>query len=167
MPFENIRIILEKLNGSISIIMPAKNTNRSLQSIIDKALINIPGTVVRQQLTLEEFLQDRTPIEVTNRWELEGIIPVLKTDHDQLRYYRNTWIWNDGIQLDPIKVKDKDDANIREVRDELLRRSDADVLPDRGPPSQALIRYRQDLRDILQQNVAHKDIIWPIKPQET
>jgi len=165
--FENIRVVIEQVDGGIYIIIPAKKTTRSLQSIIDKTLQNLPGAVVRQQLTLEEFVQNRIPIEVTNRWELEGIIPVLKTDHDQSRYYRNTWIWDNGIKNDPTKVKAKDDANIREVRDALLAESDADVLPDRGPPSQALIRYRQDLRDIFQQNVAHKDIIWPIKPQET
>jgi hypothetical protein len=59
--------------------------------------------------------------------------------------------------------------NVREKRDEILKQSDALVLPDRwasyAPEKQAsLSTYRQALRDIPQTQTDPANIVWPTPP---
>lgn len=171
MSFENFRIIIERADGGITVICPASNApQKSIDEIVARVLSASPdfyaGAVQRRLDTKEEFDASLLPTVPSGRWELEGNVPAYKTDHNQRRYYRNSWTWKSGkgIHKNPVIVKEIDDANIREVRDVLLKASDIDVMPDRGPVSPEMVAYRRDLRDVPQQQVAHKDIVWPVKP---
>ncbi len=53
---------------------------------------------------------------------------------------------------------------IRDERNFLLRDTDWMVLTDSSQPSQAWLDYRQDLRDIPQQEGFPSSVVWPIKP---
>ena len=52
---------------------------------------------------------------------------------------------------------------LRAERDRLIAETDKEVLPDRTP-TQAMLDYRQALRDITNSYTSLEDVVWPVKP---
>ena len=52
---------------------------------------------------------------------------------------------------------------LRAERDRLIAETDKEVLPDRTP-TQAMLDYRQALRDITNSYSSLEDVVWPVKP---
>lgn len=68
------------------------------------------------------------------------------------------------IKIDEEKRLAIASARVRVRRDELLAATDWAVAPDRNP-SQAMLDYRQALRDVPQQAGFPDGVIWPTAPE--
>lgn len=68
------------------------------------------------------------------------------------------------IKIDEAKRVAIAGTRVRQERDRLLAETDWMVTPDRQP-SQAVIDYRQALRDVPQQSGFPDNIQWPTKPE--
>jgi hypothetical protein len=72
------------------------------------------------------------------------------------------------IKVDPSKVAEKLEAEVRDRRNALLAASDWIVTAsyERGEPvPEAWATYRQALRDVTKQAGFPHDVVWPTKPE--
>jgi len=71
-----------------------------------------------------------------------------------------------SIVADPVKVADKQWAQVRAQRDELLRASDWSQLPDAPVADRTVwVTYRSKLRQVPETQTDPFNIVWPEAPQ--
>jgi len=69
------------------------------------------------------------------------------------------------VKVDKTKVLDVKSKEIRSERNSLLKESDWTQLPDALVDQTAWATYRQELRDIPQQEGFPENVTWPTKPE--
>jgi|GEM_PF-2372845 len=160
----DMRIVVLRADGGISVIEPATNAV-PLADIVDRTMPELPaGSSIVAALTRDELDIMLTPAVPSVSWENIDGVPTQVLNRLQLRHYRNAWQWGPtGIFVPAASKTAQDEANLRKVRNELLEDTDHEVLGDR-PANPALNAYRQALRDVTQQGVPARDVVWPTLP---
>jgi len=69
------------------------------------------------------------------------------------------------VKVDRTKALDVKSKEIRSKRDSLLKESDWTQIPDAPVDQTAWATYRQELRDIPQQEGFPENVTWPTKPE--
>jgi len=123
------------------------------------------------QIRNAQFYRDNTVDCEVNHSKL-GWIPFLATPYDSEKHGRDLHKEltvdraNEVAPVDLDALTEEDARRVRSERDALLSQSDWTQLGDVDPNSkQAWSVYRQELRDIPQQEGFPETVNWPVKPQ--
>ena len=171
------RVIIERPDGGISILVPVGNKlpeetdTKFLNRLVIKVLAGMPGAVKKGTIdkTGLPFAnpEDTTDIE-DYVLDKETHVVSRHTVPDKIRHCRNCWRWDGSkIVVDSTLEAEARWATVRAIRDKLLVLSDGPMARESeqaGPKKNDYEAYRQSLRNVPQEHQDPNDITWPTKP---
>ena len=186
-------IVIENNNKSVSFIRPSEkavdelglnNIDELIEYLIEQAKqdgLNVVGVIAEEDLP-KNYIEvpagspigspvgsPALSIQFKEDWILNNI-PVKKTVSE--RYFRNAWVWDNTLNkvvVDPVKEKQIRSENARKIRNQLLEKSDLEIIIAYEKNDTVLVDslkvYRQTLRDLgIAIDNDPENINWPVHP---